>query len=364
MTFYHLFLLFSFIIFTSCIGQNNASLHSTDMNVMQTSLSIGDTVKQLGNHLLHVFEDKNHHYWFGSSGEGIYRYDGKKIIHYTMEDGLCNPYVINIQEDKSGNLYFNTRNGISKFDGKTFSTLNTKGTKNHHWQLHPDDLWFVGAQDSGVVYRYDGNFLHRLVFPKTKAGDDHISKVPRSKFPNANYSPYDVYTIYHDKSGNVWFGTSTLGVCRYDSKSFMWISEADLGFDVETGFGIRSILEDSQNHFWFSNTLSKIHFSEHIYENSYGKVKGIGSLDGKTDSDLVAIMSMLKGQKDEIWMVTYNSGVWSYDGKKVTHYPITIDGKSITLFSIYKDSKGDLWIGTHENGAFKFNGTTFEKFVP
>jgi hypothetical protein len=58
-----------------------------------------------------------------------------------------------------------------------------------------------------------------------------------------------------------------------------------------------------------------------------------------------------------------SSGVWKYDGTKVTHYPVRlIHGKDITLFSIYKDNNGELWLGTHENGAYKFNGNTFEKF--
>ena len=35
------------------------------------------------------------------------------------------------------------------------------------WKLQPDDLWFAGAQDSGVVFRFDGKALHRLAFPTT-----------------------------------------------------------------------------------------------------------------------------------------------------------------------------------------------------
>ena len=364
MTFYQILLFCSLTIVTSCRGQNNAQLNNRGLKAPNSSMDIGDTVAELGNNLMHIFEDKNNNYWFGSSGEGVYRFDGKNIIHYTTKDGLCHNQIGKIQEDKSGNIYFNTGSGISKFDGKTFTTLSITSDSKDNWKLNPDDLWFTGAQDSGVVYRYDGKLLYRLEFPKTQEGDEHISKFPRSKFPNANYSPYDVYIIYNDTKGNVWFGTSSLGVCRYDGKSFMWISEADLEFDVNTGFGIRSIIEDNDENFWFSNTLFSYVFNGQINATNYRKEKGIGSLDGKKDGDLVAIMSMVKGNNGEIWMVTYNSGVWSYDGKKITHYPVNIDDKSITIFSIYKDNQGDLWLGTHEEGAYKFNGKTFEKFVP
>lgn len=62
-----------------------------------------------------------------------------------------------------------------------------------------------------MVYQYDGKSLHRLEFPRTKAGDEFIARFPRSEFPNVKSSPYDVYTIYKDSKGSVWFGTATVG---------------------------------------------------------------------------------------------------------------------------------------------------------
>lgn len=359
---YTLLLLSILAVFTSCNGRNQKTLDLSSRQASQAT--IGDTVLVLDKAIFAVFQATNNDYWFGSNGEGVFRYDGKNIIHYTVEDGLCHNQIRKIQEDKSGNIYFGTGNGVSKFDGKTFTTLNITSDSRDNWKLDPDDLWFAGAQDSGVVYRYDGKLLYRLQFPKTREGDEHLSKFPRSEFSNANYSPYDVYIIYKDSQGNVWFGTSSLGVCRYDGKSFLWISESDLAFDVDTGFGIRSIIEDKDGNFWFSNTLFRYNFYGHINATNYSKEKGIGSLDGKKDGDLVAIMSMAKGNNGEIWMATYNSGAWRYDGKKITHYPVSVDDKPITLFSIYKDNRGDLWLGTHEEGAYKFNGNHFEKFTP
>jgi len=57
------------------------------------------------------------------------------------------------------------------------------------WKNQPDDLWFVGPPDAGVVFRYDGEALHRLEFPRTRLGDEHFANMPRSKFSIAIYSP-------------------------------------------------------------------------------------------------------------------------------------------------------------------------------
>ncbi|MFA7380772.1 MAG: two-component regulator propeller domain-containing protein [Bacteroidia bacterium] len=337
-------------ILTSCNGQTSNKKTYSDLSAK------GDTVKELGSNIMVVYQDKKNVYWFGSWETGVYRYDGKTLINYTTKHGLQNNRIDEIKEDKLGNIYFNNGGEISKFDGQNFITVSTASNSNNEWRLEPDDLWFKGSQDSGLVYRYDGKYLHRLKFPETKEGYDQIAK-----FPNVNYSPYDVYITYKDKKGNVWFGTVALGVCLYNGETFTWLSEKELEFDVETGFGIRSIIEDSNGKFWFSNSLHRFNVYGQDNKYNYSKEKGIGSLDGKKGGDLVAIISMEKDNND-LWMATYNKGVYCYNGQQITHYPIKYNGEDITVFSIYKDNNGDLWLGTHENGAYKFNGQTFERF--
>ena len=67
---------------------------------------------------MYVFQAKNNDYWFGSDDRGVYRYDGKTIVNFTTKDGLVGNRIRGIQEDKSGNIYFTTYEGISKFDGQ------------------------------------------------------------------------------------------------------------------------------------------------------------------------------------------------------------------------------------------------------
>ena len=202
------------------------SAQKADSNDTEGNCCQRRDVSELGKSVMYVFQAKNNDYWFGSNDRGVYRYDGKTIVNFTTKDGLVSNRIRGIQEDKSGNIYFTTYEGISKFDGQVLHDVERSAeSAATDWKKQPDDLWFVGAPDAGVVYRYDGKSLHRLEFPKTKAGDEHIAKYPRSKFPNAKYSPYDVYTIFKDSKGNLWFGTATLGVCRYDGKSFAWLSE-------------------------------------------------------------------------------------------------------------------------------------------
>jgi ligand-binding sensor domain-containing protein len=318
----------------------------------------GEIVSEMPKDLWRVFQAKDGRHWFASRTQGAFRYDGKTITRFTKKDGLSGDDVGGVQEDKWRNLYFSTNGGISKFDGRSFTTL--KPVPSTEWKKEPDDLWFGGGQDSSVVYRYDGRSLDRLAFPKTKAGDD--ATLPRDKFPNAKYSPYDVYTIFKDSKGNVWFGTAVLGACRYDGKSFAWIPEEELR---NGSFGTRSIIEYKDGKFWFSNTLYR--YAVDLPPDAsqwYRKEKGIGDLSGHKQGNYDYFMSSVLGDDGAMWMAILGGEVWRYDGKSMTRYPVTEDGKHHWIFSIYKDRQGVLWLGTQAHGAYRFNGKSFEKFRP
>ncbi len=333
-------------------------------NDQKTTVAKGEIVTELDKAIWHVFQARNNDYWFGSHDRGVYRYDGKTLVNFTAKDGLCDDSLGlgGIQEDKSGNIYFNTAKGISRFDGTSFATLTItrRNSVTGEWKLQSDDLWFQGAQDASALYRYDGKLLHHLEFPKTKEGDEHYRQMPRDKYPNATFSPYDVYSIFKDSKGNVWFGTATLGACRFDGKSFAWLSESELR---NGSFGTRSIVEDKEGRFWFCNTL---HRYDVDLSNSAGpkfrKVAGLRDANIPNKELFGGIMSSTVDSTGALWMATYREGVWQYDGNSITQYPVRDGGETITLFSIHIDNQGVLWLGTQEGGAYKFNGKTFEKF--
>lgn len=337
-------------------------------NDPKASVAKGESVTELDKAIFYVFQAKDNTYWFGSNERGVYRYDGKTLANFTTKDGLVSNRIRGIQEDKAGNVYFTTYEGISKFDGQAFATLSN--SPSTEWKKQPDDLWFVGPPDTGTVYRYDGKSLHRLALPKSRIGEEVAARFPRSKFPNAIFSPYDVYTISKDRKGHLWFGTACAGACRFDGQSFSWLYEDHLT-NMEGGgsFGIRSVLEDKSGAFWICNTRHRFRVGAkdapepdkgHI---KYKREKGI-ELKAPDGKDHVYFMSAVEDEKGALWMASGRFGVWRYDGDQVTRYPVKDGARDITLFSIYQDHRGDLWLGTHDAGAYRFNGKTFERFRP
>jgi ligand-binding sensor domain-containing protein len=315
-----------------------------------------ESVSELGTHIMCIHEAKDSTLWFGSDAQGVYRSDGKSLMRFTTDHGLTGNSIRSIQEDRSGNiLVFADPGVVCRFDGRGFHRVPVLEPSKCEWKIGPDDLWFPAGQDTGAVFRWDGERMHRLTFPTTAAGDAHYAELPRSKFPNAKYSPYDVYTIFKDSKGRMWFGTALLGACRYDGVSFVWVGHNENG-----SFGVRAIVEDEDGKFWLSTTESR--FAEVVGDGAegacvYRREKGVAT----ADDPYSAFVSSVRGKDGALWLAILGGLVCRFDGRSWTEFPVKSDGKHIWLTQIYQDREGRLWVGTQGKGVYRFDGTGFAR---
>lgn len=328
---------------------------------VSNNIDTGVTVTQLDKTIWTIYQDKKSNYWFGSKENGVYFYNGQRLKHITTENGLVSNEIRGIQEDANGNVYFDTEKGVSKFDGRTFKTLQITNPASplNDWVLKPDDLWFRMGFKSGA-YRFDGKYLYYLKFPTSPQENMFYMKNP-----NTSLKPYGLYTIYKDRKGYMWFGTASLGVCRYDGRVLSWHYEEQLQTTPNGGdFGTRAIFEDKNGKFWINNTRFRYVIETYGYKSvTFKKESGIGYLNKTNKMEFPFFLSITEDNKGNLWMATYENGVWKYNGKELIHYPVKDGETDVLLFTIYKDNKGVLWLGTHNAGVYTFNGHTFEKFV-
>lgn len=344
--------------FSKCNRKNK----SKNLNSPVKVIALGETVSKLDQKTLLIFQDSKNNIWFGGNNKGVYKYDGKSLVLYTEKDGLIGSDVLGIQEDGLGNIYFDATEGVSKFDGQQFTALEImkNSSDKNEWKLEPNDLWFRMGWNSSGPYRYDGKYLYHLQFPKNEMENEFISINP-----NASYNPYGVYYIYKDSKANMWFGTSNLGIYKYDGNDISWMYEKHLTETPQGGsFGIRSIIEDKDGYIWICNPKYKYKIlpnntkTNALESINYQRELGIESKGLESSY----FMSMTTDNNGDLWMVTYDNGVWRHKGNELIHYPIKDGDADVLLFSIYKDNQGVLWLGTHNAGVYKYNGKSFEKF--
>ena len=340
-------LIFISSTFLSCKGQEK-----TESKIIETkSFEFGKTVSNLADRIWVIFQDSKENYWFGSNGEGVFYLNGKELKQITTENGLADNQIRGIQEDKSGKIFIETANGISKYDGKSLTTLKPIVSAKNKWKLEANDLWF--GYNANDLYRYDGDSLFELKLPRQNLKKTFGIDTLVSPFNTNN--PYSVYKVNKDKDGNIWFGTFVAGAFRYDGQSFMWFGENELSILPNgTAPGVRSMLQDRDGYFWLSNFINKYQIQPNTFE--YDKIIGIEKDKPKYFN------SGLSDNKGNLWMATYSGGVWKYDGKTLSKFEINSEIEDVLLVSIYQDKNGILWLGTDNDGVYKQNGDKFEKF--
>lgn len=353
-----------------------------DVKQQETNDTLVDpnVINVIDDNIRSMYQDTKGNYWFGTNGDGVYRYStwvklskttsvkydksGKTLQHFTTKEGLSNNQVLSIQEDASGNIYFGTGLfGVSRFDGTTFSTLTSKENVQakskalKDSKIKPDDMWFYAG---GGVFRGNKNSLTYIPLDNSKNQGSPFT-----------LSRYAIYSILKDKKGNLWFGSQAQGVCRLDvsassksEKYITWFTEKGLA-----GPAVLALFEDSVGNIWFGNNGGGLFKYDGKTLINFTEVKGLSNREFRTSGKskpgtLARIYAINEDNNGDMWIGTVDSGVWRYDGNYLTNYT-TKDGlSSNAVNTIYKDNNGELWFGTDSNGVCKFNGNAFTKFIP
>lgn len=94
---------------------------------------------EMGKPVRAIQEDSRGNFWIGTEGAGIILFDrvkGTSMAQFSDADGLCSNSVLNILEDKQGDLWLSTFNGLSRFNpaNKRFTNFYLEdGVQGNHF---------------------------------------------------------------------------------------------------------------------------------------------------------------------------------------------------------------------------------------
>jgi ligand-binding sensor domain-containing protein len=104
--------------------ENDKTIHFSDINGLihkNSSKSGSHSPDGTMEHVFAIEEDSEGNIWFGDRDTGAWKYDGKTMTNYTIDNKLSTPMIWSIYKDNSNNLLFGMADGgVYKFNGKSF----------------------------------------------------------------------------------------------------------------------------------------------------------------------------------------------------------------------------------------------------
>lgn len=278
-----------------------------------------------------------------------------------------------IRQDRKGNIWLASNEGIIRYDGKSFTNITGDLSPNRFFSVLEDrkgNFWF-GNNGLGAYYY------------------DPVEKSLQHFTTGDGLASNQVMCIYEDKAGTVWFGTRG-GVSRYDPGRADGKAFRNLTTEGEFSNNyVPTIMEDKTGKFWFGkrgNTFTydgttctvftKKAFDDvwSIIEDKKGTIwfggnDGLWRYDGSTFTNFTEnfVGYIYEDKEGNIWTSGRNAnGIWAlsrYDEKSLsTKKPTVIEiTQSLNLFGILEANDGSIWFGSFD-GVYRYDGKTITDF--
>ena len=341
------FILFlTFIFCASCKEETKTELPPENIQPKTTAVIPSNDITSSevpSNITRSITQDKNGNIWFATF-DGVFLYNGS--VFSNMTNIINSSRFFSVLEDSKGLLWFGSiGSGVYTYDGKSFANFATlHGLVSDSivsiYEDNTGNLWFGG---NGGVSRYNGTTFKNYNIE----GDAIIEAKPNIIKENSEGAFNEVNTIIQDKKGTIWFGTRG-DTFTYNGNTFTPFTHQGKSFT-----NVRTIIEDKKGNIWLAGA------------------DGLWSYNGKTLTNFTEnfVGYVYEDNKGNIWTSSRENigGDWTlsrYDEQSLFSTTPTVtkikSGEGM-IFGILEAQNGDIWFGTL-NGASRFDGKTVTNF--
>lgn len=327
------------------------TLHAEKTNYLYSFNSdLNEGISQLS--VMTIYQDSRGYLWFATKN-GLNRFNGKEYKIYHREDGneqsLSNNSVTSITEDQEGYLWVGTNNGLNRID------LNTNEIKRYNLEtngLVANSISTVYTDRSGCLWVGTWEGLNRY----NREGD-HFEYIPIEDDTERAM----IVTLVEDSSGRFWIGTRNKGLllCDHQMNLISQFTSESKNMPLNNN-NITSIYEDDKKQIWVgckNSGLNKINLRDN-------EVTSYTNLNSGLSNNSVRCIIEWQGK---LLIGTFD-GIFDLD--KATERIVKVAGyddinKSLSHYSVYcfcVDRDKTLWVGTFAGGVNYLNKFT-NRFV-
>ncbi len=294
-----------------------------------------------------IYQDTLGDFWLLFQESGILRVSFKdqtvtKTQLFTEKDGLPSNLCFKILQDKAGNYWATTYNGVVKF------TLEQSLETN---QVDKLKILQIFQEQNGLVH----NNMNPILLDREDNlwfGTHHgLSKLTSEKFVSydiaTGLSSNTIYKTVQDADGDIWVATHK-GVNLLVNNKAIILSN----LDPTLGNNTNSIFIDSKKRIWVVQELNGVYAFEKKRQEGKISLKKVISLEPKDKVNRA--FSLVEDYLGQIWIASFAAELICYNGQTIKFYSsnTTASFPETRPLSINTDSKGNIWVGANE-GAIK-----------
>ena len=350
-----------------------------------------------------LIQSKKGFIWLGTMN-GLMRFDGYEFIKYSrsknVEGSISNNHINTVFEDSRENLWIGTENGVNFFNRNTNSFVPIdirviKGGRNYISSFIEDPSSNIWVGTFGGLKLLDQENQLLLDLPETANTESlnnsrilslfldsdnklwvgtagglkifnpitkKLEVLPKVIQSNSSLLSAKVWKVAKDSDGNLWFGTETKGVFKFNKKDNS-IKQFQHQSNDESSLAsnwINDILQVDENTLWFATNdgLSILKKGSEKFTNHIHNPINTSSISDN------AIKTLMKDSNGSVWAGTVAGGINFFNSANSNFRNI---GETVqpnfglnnsVVNAICQNSDGSLWLGTYGGGLNYLNLNT------
>lgn len=324
-----------------------------------------------------------------------------RILNYSLKDGLSLGVVNSIVQDRQGQMWFATSDGLNRFNGTSFQVFRHSPDQAHSiagnyiksiFKDQSGSLW-ISSRD-GFSEFIDSEQKFKRYQPRPNQGDKScdISDISQGKDGNlwlslnasgfaafqtsshrftyynqktlAGLSTNSVLNVFEDSKGLLWIGTRESGIDLYQIDAQKKLKKITLDYSQVPKARVHGVYEDHEHNIWIATAKGLV-----LFKRKEGRFY---KLNLPTDSGSEIFLSLVETRHHQLLVGVQEGGLYRIDLKSSrrpeelrlervkgsNHLPIT--GRSVQ--SLFIDQDENVWVGTYGDGVYLM-GNEPEKFI-